>query len=88
MKKQNSIDLLVDNLASQFSNIKNFELTQNDPMGNKFFNFIVKHSSELEAFKNLFVHYYLPASIKSSQDFSRELKFSKYKNLILSLIHI
>lgn len=82
MKKQNSIDLLVDNLASQFSNIKNFELTQNDPMGNKFFNFIVKHSSELEAFKNLFVHYYLPASIKSSQDFSRELKFSKYKNLI------
>lgn len=82
MKKQNSIDLLVDNLASQFSNIKNFELTQNDPMGNKFFNFIVKHSSELEAFKNLFVHYYLPASIKSSQDFSRELKFSKYKNLL------
>lgn len=82
MKKQNSIDLLVDNLANQFSNIKNFELTQNDPMGNNFFNFIVKHSSELEAFKNLFVHYYLPASIKSSQDFSRELKFSKYKNFI------
>ena len=82
MKKQNTIDALVDNLASQFVNIKNFELMRNDPMGQKFFNFIVKHSSELESFKNLFVHYYLPASIKSSHDFSRELKFSRYKNLI------
>jgi len=82
MKKQNSIDQLVDNLAVEFSKIKNFELTQNDPMGNKFFTFIVKHSMELNAFKNLFVHYYLPASLKSSQDFSRELKFSKHKNLI------
>jgi hypothetical protein len=82
MKKQNSIDLLVEKLAEEFSKIKNFELTQNDPLGNKIFTFIVKHASELNAFKNLFVHYYLPASVKSSQDFNKELKFSKYKHLI------
>jgi hypothetical protein len=82
MKKQNSIDLLVETLSKEFSQIKNFELTQDDPLGNKFFTFIVKNSSELNSFKNLFVHYYLPASLKSSQDFSRELKFSKYKHLI------
>jgi Holliday junction resolvase RusA-like endonuclease len=82
MKKQNSIDLLVENLASEFSKIKNFELTQDDPLGNKVFTFVVKHASELTSFKNLFVHYYLPASLKSSQDYTRELKFSKYKHLI------
>ena len=82
MKKQNSIDVLVEKLAHEFSQIKNFELTQNDPLGNKVFTFVVKHAFELSAFTNLFIHYYLPASLKSSQDFSRELKFSKYKNLI------
>lgn len=82
MKKQNSIDLLVENLASEFSKIKNFELTQDDPLGNKVFTFIVKHASELTSFKNLFVQYYLPASLKSSQEYTRELKFSKYRHLI------
>ena len=82
MKKQNSIDLLVDNLATEFSKIKNFELTQDDPLGNKVFTFVVKNASELISFKNLFVHYYLPAALKSSQDYSKELKFSKYKHLI------
>lgn len=82
MKKQNSIDLLVEKLTEEFSKIKDFELTLNDPIGNKFFTFVVKHATELNSFKNLFVHYYLPASLKSSQDYTRELKFSKYKHLI------
>lgn len=82
MKKQNPIDQLVENLLKQFSQIENFDLTQNDPLGNKMFNFVIKNVSELNAFKNLFIQYYLPASIKSSQDFQRDLKFSKYKNLI------
>lgn len=82
MKKKNSVDKLVDDLVSEFSKIKNFELTQNDPIGNKLFTFIVKNASELIAFKNLFIQYYLPASLKSSQNFTKELKFSKYKDLI------
>lgn len=82
MKKQNSIDSLVENLASEFSRIKNFDLMQNDPTGKLAFNFVVKNAFELAAFKNLFIHSYLPASIKSSQDYLRELKFSKYKHLI------
>jgi hypothetical protein len=82
MKKQNSIDNLVENLAKQFSQIPNFNLTQDDEMGKKLFNFVVKNSAEITAFKNLFIQYYLPAAMKSSQDSQRELKFSKYKNLI------
>ena len=82
MKKPNPIDQLVENLSQQFSQIKNFELTQNDPMGNKMFNFVLKNVAEINAFKSLFIQYYLPAAIKSSQDFQRDLKFSKYKHLI------
>lgn len=82
MKKQNPIDQLVENLLKQFSQIENFDLMQNDPLGNRMFNFVIKNVSELNAFKNLFIQYYLPASIKSSQDFQRNLKNSKYKHLI------
>lgn len=82
MKKQNPIDSLVESLSKQFSQIPNFNLTQEDEMGNKMFNFVIKHSSEIVAFKNLFIHYYLPAATKSSQDFQRDLKFSKYRHLI------
>jgi len=82
MKKENPIDLIVENLASQFSQIKNFDLTQNNPIGNMMFNFVVKNTAEINSFKNLFIQYYLPASLKSSQDFQRDLKFSKYRYLI------
>lgn len=81
MKKQNSIDLLVENLQFEFSQIKNFELTQTDPMGKKLFNFVVKLVSEFKGFQNLFIQYYLPASLKSVRDFKKELKHSKYKLL-------
>ena len=55
---------------------------QSEPMGQLAFNFVVKHAFELDAFKNLFVHSFLPACTKSSQQYQRELKFSKYKDLI------
>ncbi len=82
MKKPNSIDLLVENLALEFSKIKDFDLLQNDPTGKLAFNFVVKNAFELNAYKNLFVYSYIPSSLKSSQEYYRELKFSKYKNII------
>lgn len=82
MKKQNPIDQLVENLSKNFAQIKNFDLTQDNLLGKKMFNFVIKNASELTAFKNLFIQYYLPASLKSTQDFQRDLKFSKYKHLI------
>ncbi len=82
MKKNNPIDILVENLAKQFSQINNFSLTQDDPLGNKMFNFVVKHISEINSFKNLFIQYYLPAASRASQDFQRNLNSSKYKHLI------
>ncbi len=82
MKKNNPIDVLVEKLAQEFSQISNFSLTQDDPLGNKMFNFVVKYVSEINSFKNLFIQYYLPASLRASQDFQRHLKFSKYKHLI------
>lgn len=82
MKKNNPIDILVENLVQQFSQINNFSLTQDDPLGNKMFNFVVKYISEINSFKNLFIQYYLPASLRASQDFQKNLKSSKYKHLI------
>lgn len=82
MKKNNPIDVLVEKLAQEFSQISNFSITQDDPLGNKMFNFVVKYVSEINSFKNLFIQYYLPASLRASQDFQRHLKFSKYKHLI------
>lgn len=82
MKKNNPIDILVENLIQQFSQINNFSLTQDDPLGSKMFNFVVRYISELNSFKNLFIQYYLPASLRASQDFQRHLKSSKYKHLI------
>jgi len=77
--KVNSIDLLIENLQKEFSKIPNFELTQNDPLGKKLFDFVVRFVSEFHSYQDLFVQFYLPASLKSIQIFKRELKFSKYK---------
>lgn len=82
MKKNNPIDILVENLIKEFSQINNFSLTQDDPLGNKMFNFVVKHISEIHSFKSLFIQYYLPAASRASQDFQKNLKSSKYKHLI------
>jgi hypothetical protein len=82
MKKQNSIDLLIENLARQFNQINGFNLMQESEIGNKMFDFVIKHSSGISAFKNLFIQYYLPAATKSSHDLQKELKNSKYKNQI------
>lgn len=81
MKKENSIDLLIENLAKEFIQIPNFDLTQSDPIGNKVFNFVVRLVSEFHSYQNLFVQHYLPASLKSIQIFKREVKHSKYKGL-------
>ena len=78
-KKVNSIDLLIENLQKEFSKIPNFELTQNIPLGKKLFDFVVRFVSEFHSYQDLFVQFYLPASLKSIQTFKRELKFSKYK---------
>ena len=72
MKKPNSIDLLVENLALEFSKIKDFDLLQNDPTGKLAFNFVVKNAFELNAHKNLFVYSYIPSSLKSSQEHYRD----------------
>ncbi|WP_299218469.1 hypothetical protein [uncultured Aquimarina sp.] len=79
MRKENSIDKLFENLVEQFSKIRNFELTQTDPLGNKLFNFVVKLVSEFDSYQKLFVQYYVPASKKSTIAVKKEIKHSKYK---------
>lgn len=78
-KKINSIDLLIENLQKEFTKIPNFELTQNDPLGKKLFDFVVRFAFEFQSYQDLFVQFYLPNSLKSIQTFKRELKFSKHK---------
>ena len=82
MKKNNKYDLLIDSLANEFSKIKNFNLTQEDEIGKKLFNFIIKRIGEIHSFKTLFSQYYLPAASKSVVDSLNEISKSKYKNVL------
>ena len=82
MKKTNKYDQLIEALATKFSNIKNFNLLQEDDKGKKIWTFITKRLAEIHSFKTLFTHYYLPAASKSVVDDLNELKKSKYKHLI------
>jgi hypothetical protein len=84
MKKQkrNSIDLLIENLSQQFSNIPNFHLVNTDQDANELFNFIVRRFGELNDFQTLYLRYYIPASSKSILDIYNELRKSVYRNVI------
>jgi len=81
-KKVNSIDLLIENLQKEFSKIPNFELTQNDPLGKKLFDFVVRFVSEFHSYQDLFVQYYLPASLKSVQKIQKGITFFKIQKLL------
>ena len=82
MAKKNSIDQIVENLVDEFSKIQNFQLTQEDEVGKKFFSFAISIAIEFNSFQTLFIQYYLPASRRSILDTKREIKQSSYKHLI------
>ncbi|WP_087523369.1 hypothetical protein [Gilvibacter sp. SZ-19] len=81
-KKFNQIDYIVENLASSFSKIENFELLQESEEGRKLFDFIVKSIADMESFQSLFLNYYIPASNKSIADSWSQISSSKYKHLL------
>ncbi len=83
MKQKNQFDTFIDKLTKEFSQIKNFNLTQEEGNGKILFDFIVKRMAEIIAFKGLFVHYYLPAASKSVVDDLKEIEKSRYRHLIL-----
>jgi hypothetical protein len=82
MKYQNKYDLLIEKLVDQFSNIKNFNLLQDDTKGGQVFKFFIKRIADINSFKYLITHYYLPAASKSVADDLIELNKSKYRHLI------
>jgi hypothetical protein len=81
-KRKNSIDQLIENLAVEFSKIPNFDLTQNDPDGNRMFNLVISKFSEIQDFKTLFINYYIPKSNKAIVDAKNEIRKSIYKEKI------
>jgi len=80
--KTNSIDNLIDKLASEFSKIPNFDLTQIDEDGNRLFNFIITKFSEIHDFKILHRRYFIPMTNKAIVDAKNALKTSFYRNII------
>lgn len=81
-KKINTIDFLFEKLVEGFSQIKDFDKFFESEEGRKLFDLIMKSISELEAFKSLYLNYYIPASNKSIADSWGELSRSKYKHLL------
>lgn len=83
MKHQNRYDIFIEKLSQEFAQIKNFNLTQEDEDGKRIFNFIVKRLAEINSFKTLFTHYYLPAASKSVVDSLKEIQKSKYRHILV-----
>lgn len=83
MKPQNRYDIFIEKLSKEFAQIKNFHLTQEEGDGKVILNFIVKRLAEINSFKALFTHYYLPAASKSVVDELNEIQKSKYRHLIV-----
>ena len=78
----NSIDILIESLADNFSKIKDFNKLQESEEGRRLFDFIIKSITEMEAFESLFLNYYIPASNKSISDSWEQISKSKYKHLM------
>ena len=82
MKQRNKYDIAVEELASRFRNIPNFNLTQEDEVGRKLFLFIIKRLSELNSLKTLFLQIYIPKTNEFIASENREISKSQYKKLL------
>ena len=74
MKQQNRYDIFIEKLSKEFSQI--------DKIGKSLFNFVIKRLTEINTFKGLFTHYYLPAAAKAVANDLRDWQTSKYKHLV------
>lgn len=83
MKQRNKYDALIEDLTRLFMDIPNFNLTQEDESGHRLFLFVVKRISELQSFKILFINHYIKQSAQVMADDLKELKKSKYNQLIV-----
>lgn len=81
--QQNFYDHFIEDLAHRFSQIPNFNLTQEDELGKKQFNFISRRFTEVHSIKTLFLNYYIPASTKAVSDDLNQINKSKYKHLLV-----
>lgn len=83
MKHQNRFDTFIEKLSLEFSQIKNFHLTQEEGNGKVVFDFILKRLAEIYSFKTLFTNYYITAAAKSVVDDLNEIQKSKYRHLLV-----
>ncbi|HYD90734.1 MAG TPA: hypothetical protein VEA37_04510, partial [Flavobacterium sp.] len=81
-RKINRYDVFIDTLSKNFSQINNFQLTQEEGIGKTLFDFIIKRLAEINSFKILFSNYYIPSASKSITDDLNEISKSKYRYLI------
>jgi hypothetical protein len=80
--KINSLDIIIENLAENFSKIEDFDKFQESEEGKELFDFVIKSTSEMENFQSLFLDYYIPAANKSIADSWKLISTSKYRQLI------
>ncbi len=80
--KSNPIDILVERLSVNFSQVKDFDKLQESDEGKRLFDLIIKSTSEMENFQTLFLDYYIPSANKSIADSWNQISKSKYKHLL------
>lgn len=78
----NKYDAFVENLIKEFAKIPNLHLTSTDETGRNIFNLFTVRIAELSSYRTLFLNYYLKAASKAVADDLKEIRTSKYKNLI------
>lgn len=81
-KKINQFDLLIEDMANKFSQIKGFEKLQETEKGKQLFSLIIKSTTEIHDLEMLFLNYYIPASSKAMADGWKMIVDSKYRKLL------
>lgn len=80
-KRLNQYDVLVESFIREFSKVKNFHLTQDDPVGKQVFNTLSFRIADFHSYKQLVCGSYIPAANKAIVQAKDEVRRSKYKGL-------
>ena len=81
-KKQNRFDLLIEELYSEFSQIPNFQLIQEDENIKQMVSSIIFRIAEVSSYKSLVSSYYIPATNRAIVESKNDLKQSKYRAIL------
>src|ERR1700719_4176895 len=81
-KSNNSFDKMVEAFKKEFVKVENIELLQTDAQANSIFKTLTYRIAEINAYKNLIIHQFIPAVNKSVAALRDDVKRSKYREFL------